>query len=129
MTTAQFLARMKKREIAPAYLFVGSEAYQRRLCREALLRAALGDADRDNAVTRYDLTEAELAEVIDDARALSLFASDRVILVRSAEAVLPKGKAAEESEDDGPRGKADELIAYMKDPSPGVVLAFDCERF
>jgi DNA polymerase-3 subunit delta len=129
MTTAQFLARMKKREIAPAYLFVGSEMYQRRICREALLRAALGEADRDNAVTRYDLNEAELAEVIDDARALSLFASNRVILVRSAEAVLPKGKAAEESEEESPRGQPELLAAYLKDPSPGVVLAFDCERF
>ena len=99
---------MKRREIAPAYLFVGSEVYQRRICREALLRAALGEADRDNAVTRYDLNEVELAEVIDDARSLSLFASDRVILVRSAEAVLPKGKVAEESEEEqSPRRSAD----------------------
>src|SRR4029077_13627639 len=115
MTVAQFLARMKRREIAPAYLFVGSEVYQRRICREALLRTALGEADRDNAVTRYDLNEAELAEVIDDARALSLFASDRVILVRSAEAVLPKGKVAEESDEESPRGQAELLAAYMKD--------------
>jgi len=130
MTSAQFLARMKKRELAPAYLFLGCEVYQRRICREALQGAALADADRDNAVTRYDLTEVELAEVIDDARALSLFASDRVILVRSAEAVLPKGKIADESEDESPRGgQADLLAGYMKDPSPGVVLAFDCERF
>src|ERR1043166_8289695 len=110
MTSGQFLSRMKKREIAPAYLFVGSEAYQRRICRETLLRAALGDADRDNAVTRYDLSEVDLVEVIDDARALSLFASDRVILVRGAELVLPKGKLAEESEEESPRGgQADEL--------------------
>ena len=130
MTSGQFLSRMKKREIAPAYLFVGSEAYQRRICRETLLRAALGDADRDNAVTRYDLSEVDLVEVIDDARALSLFASDRVILVRGAELVLPKGKLAEESEEESPRGgQADELAAYMKDPSPGVTLVFDCERF
>ena len=91
----------------------------------------LGDADRDNAVTRYDLNEVELAEVIDDARSLSLFASDRVILVRNAEAVLPKGKmAAEESEEESSRGGGADLLAgYLRDASPGVVLAFDCERF
>ena len=133
MTPAQFLARMKKREIAPAYLFVGPEFYQRRICREALLRAALGDADRDSAVTRYDLTQATLTEVIDNARALSLFASDRVILVTGAEGVLPKGKAAvEDPEEDGGTGGSGhaELVArYLKDPSPGVVLLFDCDRF
>jgi DNA polymerase-3 subunit delta len=120
---------MKKRDFAPAYLFAGTEAYQRRACREALLTAALGDADRDNAVTRYDLNESELAEVIDDARSLSLFASDRVILVRNAEAALPKGRAAEESEDVSPRGGADLLAGYLRDSTPGVVLVFDCERY
>ena len=35
MTPAQFLARMKRKEIAPAYLFLGAEAYQGRRCREA----------------------------------------------------------------------------------------------
>ena len=64
MTPAQFLARMKKRDVAPAYLFLGTEAYQRRICREALLQAALGDAAREDAVTRYDLGAATLAEVL-----------------------------------------------------------------
>src|SRR5690348_15598328 len=114
MTAAQFLARMKKREFAPAYLFVGAEMYRRRACREALLSAALGDADRDNAVTRYDLMEVEIAEVIDDARSMSLFASDRVILVRNADAALPKGRVAEDSEEDSPRGQGDLLAGYLR---------------
>ena len=46
MTPAQFLARMQRREVAPAYLFLGPEAYHRRRAREGLLRAALGEADR-----------------------------------------------------------------------------------
>ena len=41
MTPAQFLARMKRRDFAPAYLFLGSEAYERRRCREALIEAEL----------------------------------------------------------------------------------------
>jgi DNA polymerase-3 subunit delta len=131
MTPAQFLARMKKREVAPAYLFVGPEAYQRRMCRESLLRAALGEADRESAITRYDLTQSALAEVVDDARSLSLFASDRVILVTNAEAVLPKGRAVEDSEEEGGGGggHAELLAGYLRDPSPGVVVVFDCERY
>jgi DNA polymerase-3 subunit delta len=131
MTAAQFQARIKKREIAPAYLFLGTEAYQRRICREALLRTLLDEAGRENGVTRYDLNEAALAEVIDDARALSLFASERVILAANAEGALPKGRASEESEPDegGTGGRADLLAAYMKDPTPGVVLVFDCARY
>ena len=127
MTPAQFLSRMKKREIAPAYLFIGPDFYQRRICREALLQAALGDADRENAVAAYDLAEVEIAQVIDDARSLSLFASERVILARAAEAALPKGKSSEDGEEaSGAGGQAELLAAYLKDPSPGVALLFDC---
>ena len=90
MTPAQFLTRMERGEIASAYLFLGPEAYQRRRARAALLKAALGAAGPENAVTQYDLAETPLAEAIDDARALSLFASERVIFAGNAEAALPR---------------------------------------
>ena len=41
MTPDQFLARVKKGNIAPAYLFLGAEAYGRGRCRKALLDAML----------------------------------------------------------------------------------------
>ncbi len=130
MTPAQFLARMERREVAPAYLFLGPEAYQRRRARRALVQSALGGADRDNAVTHYDLAETALAEAIDDARALSLFAAERVIFAGNAEAALPRTRGDEEGEDsEGGAGSAALLAAYMKDPTPGVVLVFDAARF
>ena len=122
MTPAQLLTRMERGEIAPAYLFLGPEAYQRRRARRALLKA--------HAVTQYDLAETSLAEVIDDARALSLFASERVIFAGNAEAALPRTRADEDAADgDGAAGSADLLAAYLKDPTPGVVLVFDAPRF
>ncbi len=133
MTPAQFLARMKRKEIAPAYLFLGSEAYDRLRAREALMAAVLGD-DREAGLTRHDLAETPLAEVIDDARALSLFASRRVIVVTNAEAVLPRGRSAEEEPPEGEAAGAaaggnDDLAGYMRDPSPGVVLLFEAARW
>ena len=68
MTPAQFLARIKRNEIAPAYLFLGAEAYQARRCREALLDRMLGAGGRENGLTQYDLDESSLAQVVDDAR-------------------------------------------------------------
>jgi DNA polymerase-3 subunit delta len=130
MTPAQFLTRIERGDIASAYLFLGPEAYQRRRARAALLKAALGTAGREDALTQYDLSEAALAEVIDDARALSLFASERVIFAGNAEAALPRTRAGEDAEEsDGVAGSADTLQAYMKDPTPGVVLVFDAARF
>jgi DNA polymerase-3 subunit delta len=123
MTPAQFLARMERGEMAPAYLFLGQESYHRRRARAALLKAF-------NAITQYDLSGTALAEVIDDARALSLFASERVIFAGNAEAALPRTRSDEDAEDsETPAGAADALAAYMKDPTPGVVLVFDAPRF
>jgi len=122
VTPAQFLLRLERNDLKPGYLFLGPEAYQRRRARQAILKAG--------ALTAYDLSEASLAEIIDDARALSLFASERVIVAANAEAALPGTRADEDSEDGEPGGgSADALAAYMKDPTPGVVLVFDAARF
>jgi DNA polymerase-3 subunit delta len=130
MTPQQFLARVTRKEIAPAYLFLGAEAYQGRRCREALLDAMLGAGERDNGLTQYDLNEASLPHVLDDGRSLSLFAAQRVILISNAEGALPRQKSDEEDEADGSGGGgASELAAYMRDPSPGVVLLFEATRF
>jgi len=130
MSPAQFQARIKRKEISPAYLFLGAEAYQGRRCREALLDTMLGPRERENGLAQYDLTEVSLAQVVDDARSLSLFAAQRVILVSNAEAALPRTKSDEEDDAHGPAaGGVGELAAYLKDPSPGVVLLFEATRF
>lgn len=130
MTPAQFLARMKRRELAPAYLFLGSEAYERRRSREALLTAALGD-ERESGLAQHDLSESSLAAALDDARALTLFASQRVVAVVNAEAAMPRGRAAEDADDDGdaPKGGEELVAAYMRNPSPGVVVLIEATRF
>jgi len=130
MSPAQFLARIKRNDIAPAYLFLGAEAYQGRQCREALLDAMLGAGERENSMAQYDLTETSLAQVVDDARSLSLFAAQRVILVSNAETALPRGRADEQDDAESPAaGGVGELVAYLKDPSPGVVLLLEATRF
>jgi len=117
LTPEQFQQRIAKQEPAPLYLFIGPEGYQRQLCRDAL-RAKVPQVDH------FDLDETSLGTVLDDARALSLFATERVIWVTSAEAVLPRGKAADSDE-----GAIANLAAYAGHPTPGVVVVFDCSRF
>src|SRR6185503_13950051 len=96
MSPDQFLARMKKGAIAPAYLFLGPEAYDRRRCRQALIDAMLSPEEREEGLSLYDLRETSLPDVIDDARALSLFAKNRVIVAANAELALPRQKSDEE---------------------------------
>jgi DNA polymerase-3 subunit delta len=127
MTPAQFLAQLAEREPAPVYLFLGAEAYLRERCRRALIERVLPEADRESGLTRHDLEEATLTEVVDDARSLSLFAPRRLIWVSSAESALPRGPASS-AEQSGNR--AVKLLAdYVEDPSPGVVLVLEARRY
>ena len=134
MTPDQFVKQVA-RGPAPVYLFIGPEAYQREQCRKALLDAALPLEDREQGYIRHDLDEVSLAEVLDDARSMSLFASQRVIWVSAAEGALPKGRAistAGEEDDDAPAGRKPDtgpLAAYIADPVPGTVLVFDSHRY
>jgi DNA polymerase-3 subunit delta len=128
MTPAQFQARVKKGTVPPATLLLGPEAYERRRIKDALLRTAPADA-----VSQHDLGDLTLSEVLDDARSLSLFASERLIWVVNAELALPRGRAtAEDDEGDSPgaagAGDAAPLAAYLKDPTPGVTLIFEAIR-
>ena len=131
MTPDQFLASLEKHGPAPVYLFLGPEPYQRERCRRALLDAVLGKSpeDRDGGLTRVDLSEVPLAAALDDARALSLFAAQRVIWIGSAEAVLPRGRAAAESDETGDAGDGDQLSAYLREPTPGTVVVLESSRY
>lgn len=126
MSPEQFLQRIRKNPPAPAYLFLGSELYQLGACRNALIERVLASGDRENGLERHDLEETSLTEILDDARSLSLFAADRVIWVSSAEAALPKGRAAAASDEGSLAG---ELAKYIRHPTPGTVLVFECSRY
>lgn len=131
MTPEQFLDRLSKKGPESAYLFLGSEAYNRQRCRRALIEAAVPPEDRENGLTRHDLDQVPLAAALDDARSLSLFASRRIVWLGRAEAALPRGKAAE-SEEDAPAAASTDtaaLEAYLRDPTPGTVLIIDVARY
>lgn len=134
MTPDQFLSRVQKGSLAPAYLFLGPEIHQRDDCRRELVRAALGDADPEDAFVRHDLEELTVANVVDDAQSFSLFAPKRVLWVSRAEGAVPKGRAAAAAEDEegGSKpaaGGAEALGAYLRNPAPGVTIVFDSAKF
>ncbi len=124
MTPAQFLSRLKKNDVPPAVLLLGPEAYERRRLKEALMAAFPA-----GAAAEHDLSEAALAEVLDDARSLSLFAAERLIWILNAEAALPRGRGDDDAEGEAASGDAAPLAAYMKDPTPGVTLVVEAMRY
>ena len=124
MVPGQFLSRVKKGPAPAAVLLLGPEAYQRLRLKEALLTTV-----PEGAVAEHDLSRTALAEVLDDARGLSLFAAERLIWVLNAEAALPRAKSEEDSEGEPAAGDATPLVEYMKDPTPGVLLVFEAIRY
>ena len=136
-TGDSFLNHIAKQPAAAAYFFVGPEMYGRDTCRRALVEKFLGGEAPEDAFVRHTLDELTMAEVLDDARAMSLFAAQRVIWVTRAEGALPRGRAAAAAEDEGaeeesPKASGDgsvQLAEYLKDPTPGVVLVFDSSRW
>jgi len=124
MTPAQLLSRIQKGAVPPAILLLGPEAYQKRRILDALTAGF-----PEGSITLHDLTELSLAEIVDDARSLSLFASERLIRVANAEAVLPKGKVDDDAEGESAATSAGPLNEYPKGPTPGVVLLFEAIRF
>jgi DNA polymerase-3 subunit delta len=129
LTPEQFVAKIAKQPPAPAYLFLGQEGYQRRLCREALSARVLPGDARTDGFTHSDLEDTTLAQVLDDARSLSLFASARVIWVASAELALPRRMTAtDETGEEGKPAESD-LTVYLRAPTPGTVIVFECSRY
>jgi len=125
LSPEQFLQRIHKTAPSSVYLLLGPEAYQRGLCRRALIEQALPDGDVENGLTRFDLENVSLAAVIDDARSLSLFAARRLIWVLSAEAALPR-RLTETPDDASGAGM---LADYLREPTPGTVLVFESSRY
>ncbi|MBV9264616.1 MAG: DNA polymerase III subunit delta [Acidobacteriaceae bacterium] len=126
----QFLARLPKQPLAPAYLFAGPEGYYRKLCRDALVSRTLPEDSRADGFTYTDLEQCSLSDVLDDARSLSLFAANRVIWISSAELALPRRlPSAAEEEEIASGSSGFSLRDYLRDPTAGTVLVFECSRY
>jgi DNA polymerase-3 subunit delta len=123
MTPQQFLGQIKTKP-AGVYLFVGPEMYRRRVCRRMLIEKFLPAEMREEGVSRHDLEETTLRDVIDDASSFSLFAPKRVIWVSGAESAVPRGTAKDE---DNPGHAA--LATYLRKPVADTILVFDSWRF
>jgi DNA polymerase-3 subunit delta len=131
MTPEQFLSKIARQPAAPVYLFLGAEGYYRKLSKEALLNKLLPGDRRTEGFTQVDLEQTPLSHVLDDACSFSLFASERVIWVASAELALPRRLSATDDEQDAGEkvGPADQLKHYLAAPTPGTVIVFECSRY
>jgi DNA polymerase-3 subunit delta len=111
----RFVSEVKDKKLRPAYVFVGDEDFFRKRCREAILKHLVPADLRDFSLFEFDLTETDLAEVLDGARTPSLMAPFQVFFIRGVKNLFGRG-----SNDD----KLSAIEAYCKDPNPHAVLIF-----
>ncbi|MCW5962433.1 MAG: DNA polymerase III subunit delta [Bryobacterales bacterium] len=125
MNVAEFRRKLSTGKLAPVILFVGPDGYERDRCRRELIEAVLPPEDRDSGLARHDLDSMTLADVLDDARSMSLFSPTRLIHATGAEAALPRGRAGKD--DESPAGQA--LAAYLQRPTDGATVLLESGRY
>src|ERR1051325_9507538 len=113
--TNRFLADIESRKIRPAYVFVGDETFFRKRCREAIIQHLIPEELRDFSLFDFDLSETDLAEVLDRARTPSLMAPFQVFFVKGVKTMFGRGS----NED-----KLTAIEQYCKDPNPDAVIIF-----
>ena len=119
------LIRQLRKGTRPAagYLFLGAEPFYRGRCRRALREAVLGTEPDETATVEIDLGASPLTGLVEEARTMSLFSSDRLVIGRNAEQAVPRtASASTESEAEG-------LADYFADPAPGTVVLIEAVKF
>ena len=130
LSTAALLTAAARKEFAPGYLLAGSELFLRDRVRDTLVKFFLDGRREDVAI--HDLAETSVRDALDDAASLGLFAGQRIVWARNAEALLPRRKATAADEENGaeePRtaGKhsSEAIAGYFKRPQSGTLVVFE----
>ena len=126
------LDALRSGSVPPVLVIAGDEALFRRQAVEALLAGIEKVAPGVQLVTFYgpaSRNEAALpvATVLDELRLRSLFASQKLVLVRGAQLFLFPQKNEETAAKRGAATPEDELASYVGAPAEGMFLAFEVE--
>src|ERR1700692_2235585 len=111
----RFLTELETRQLKPAYVLVGDEAFFRKRCRDAVLEHLVAPDTRDFGLFEFDLAETSLNEVLDRAQTPSLMAPFQVFFVRGVKALFGRGSNEE---------KISAIAEYCKNPNPDALLVF-----
>src|SRR5437660_983814 len=111
----RFVSEVTNNKLRPAYVFIGDEVFFRDHCRQALIQHLVPNDLRDFSLHDLDLSEVNLAEILDGARTPSLMAPFQVFFIRGVKNLYGRGSHA---------GEFAAIEQYLKDPNPAAVLIF-----
>ncbi|CRK84210.1 DNA polymerase III subunit delta [Neobacillus massiliamazoniensis] len=108
--------QIKQKDIAPIYLFYGTEAFLINETKQLLLRQILNEEELDFNFSVYDLEETPIEVAIEDAETFPFLGERKVIFLHN-----PSFLTAEKSKE-----KVDHNLSrfedYLKEPAPYTVL-------
>ncbi|WP_219914037.1 DNA polymerase III subunit delta, partial [Bacillus paranthracis] len=108
--------KIKKKQFAPLYLLYGTEAFFINETIKLITTEALEEEDREFNVVTYDLEEAYLEDVVEDARTLPFFGERKVLLIKSPLFLTSQKEKLEQN--------IKILEEYIGEPSPFSILVF-----
>lgn len=111
-----YIKRLKKKQFAPLYLLYGTEAFFINETIKLITTEALEEEDREFNVVTYDLEEAYLEDVVEDARTLPFFGERKVLLIKSPLFLTSQKEKLEQN--------IKILEEYIGEPSPFSILVF-----
>src|SRR3984957_3181900 len=111
----RFVNELESRKLRAAYVFVGDEAFFRKRFRDAILQHMVPADLRDFSLFDFDLSETDLAEILDRAQTPSLMAPFQVFFVRGVKNLYGRGSNDE---------KLAAIEEYCKNPNPDALLVF-----
>src|SRR5262245_55292909 len=115
MDALTFLDKVAKAKRQPVYALIGDEDFLKRRARDAIVAAAIGDADPAFAVTTYSSDKLDFSTVRNDLDTLPFLSPCRVVVVENGDAFVTNHRAA--------------LEKYVAQPSPSGVLVLDVKTF
>ena len=113
--------------IAPSYLFYGAERFLLKSALDYLVEAIAPDGANSFNLDKVDGSSINLREIVGLANMLPFFAEKKLILVENAGWFANAKKNSDDGEasvEESSQVGIDEMIAYLKTPSPTTCLVF-----
>lgn len=110
------MQELNKNKISPIYTLLGSETYLRNQFIDKLI-SNLGDID-SNDISRLDMNEITIDDVLDEADTFSFFSEYRVLFVTNVEFLSASGNQKLTD------SQQKRLISYLKNPNQASIILF-----
>src|SRR5262245_7991152 len=115
MEAISFLAAVAKAKRQPIYALSGDEDFLKRLARERIVAAVLGEDDPEFAVSVYPGDKLDFSTVRNELDTLPFLASSRIVVVENADPFVTNNRSA--------------LEQYVAKPSSAGVLILELKTF